>query len=148
MKRLLFVLLMLAGPVLALDPSEMLQDPVLEARARALDHELRCVKCQSEAIASSNADWAKDARRMVRELITEGLTDEEVRAWFQARYGDFVLMEPPHTGTNLILWWAGPGLLLLGLGAAWLTVRSRARGREVDMLDAEEEARLSELLNK
>lgn len=148
MKRLLFVLLMLAGPVLALDPSEMLQDPVLEARARALDHELRCVKCQSEAIASSNADWAKDARRMVRELITEGLTDEEVRAWFQARYGDFVLMEPPHTGTNLILWWAGPGLLLLGLGAAWLTVRSRSRGREVDMLDAEEEARLSELLNK
>lgn len=148
MKRLLFVLLMLAGPVLALDPSEMLQDPVLEARARALDHELRCVKCQSEAIASSNADWAKDARRMVRELITEGLTDEEVKAWFQARYGDFVLMEPPHTGSNLILWWAGPGLLLLGLGAAWLTVRSRSRAGDGDALDAEEEARLSEILNK
>ena len=115
MKRLLLVFVLLAAPLWALDPSEKLADPALEARARALDFEIRCVKCQSEAIASSDAAWARDARRKLRELVAGGASDQEVKDWFQARYGDFVLMDPPKTGGNLILWAMGPALLIVGL---------------------------------
>ena len=115
MKRLLLIFVLLAAPLWALDPSEKLADPALEARARALDFEIRCVKCQSEAIASSDAAWARDARRKLRELVAGGASDQEVKDWFQARYGDFVLMDPPKTGGNLILWAMGPALLIVGL---------------------------------
>ncbi len=144
MKRLILILLLLAGPALAVNPSEMLADPVLEERARALDDQIRCVKCQSEAVSSSNADWARDARLMIRELVADGASDAEVLDWFHVRYGDFVLMNPPKQGTNLILWLAGPVLLLLGLGAGYATVRARRSG-ETDTLSAEELARLDEL---
>ena len=115
MKRLILLLWLVASPLWALEPSEMLDDPGLEARARVLDHEIRCVKCQSEAVASSNADWAKDARRQIRELIAEGATDAEVKDWFLARYGEFVLMNPDKSGSNLALWLAGPGMLLIAV---------------------------------
>ncbi|QDC09313.1 cytochrome c-type biogenesis protein CcmH [Oceanicola sp. D3] len=138
----------LALPALALDPSEMLDDPALEARARALDHELRCVKCQAESIASSNADWAKDARRQVREMIAGGATDEEVKAAFLENYGPFVLMNPPATGWNLALWLAGPALLLAGIGVAVAAQRQRNARRGPDALAPDEEARLKELLGE
>ncbi|MEM6342146.1 MAG: cytochrome c-type biogenesis protein, partial [Pseudomonadota bacterium] len=89
------VAILLAGAALALDPSEMLDDPQLEARARALDHDIRCVVCQSEALASSNAEWAREARGIIRERILAGDSDAEVRAFFVERYGEFVLMTPP-----------------------------------------------------
>ena len=148
MKRLVLILLLLAGPAFALDPSEMLADPELEARARALDDELRCVKCQSEALSSSNADWAQDARRMVRELITDGASDQEVLDWFHDRYGDFVLMNPPRSGTNLVLWWAGPILLLLALGIGWSTIRNRSRAAAPDDLNEAEKEELARILGK
>ncbi|MBY6152311.1 cytochrome c-type biogenesis protein CcmH [Vannielia litorea] len=138
----------LALPALALDPSEMLDDPVLEARARGLDHELRCVKCQAESIASSNADWARDARREVREMIAAGATDQEVRDAFLRNYGDFVLMNPPASGWNLIVWLAGPALLLAGLGVVIAAQRQRNAARGPEALDPEEEARLKELLGE
>jgi cytochrome c-type biogenesis protein CcmH len=147
MRKLLLILCLIASPVFALDPSEMLSDPALEARARVLDHEIRCVKCQSEAVASSNADWARDARRMIRELIADGKSNDEVLEWFHDRYGDFVLMTPPRRGTTLLLWWAGPLLLLGGLGLGWMTVRSRGRSANAEDLSEDEEKRLAKLLD-
>ena len=148
MKRLLLILLLIASPALSLDPSEMLADPALEARARALDDEIRCVKCQSEALSSSNADWARDARRRVRELISEGASDQEVLDWFHARYGDFVLMNPPRSGSNLVLWYAAPVLLLAGLGIGWMTIRGRSRAVAPDGLSEAEKAELARILDK
>ena len=137
-----------AGMALALEPSEMLSDPVLEARARGLDHELRCVKCQSESIASSNADWAKDARRAVRERITAGDSDAEVKAWFQERYGDFVLMRPGRDGANLVLWIAGPLMLLLAGGIGVSFVMRGGKTPVEEALSVEDEARIKALLDE
>lgn len=137
-----------AGVALALEPSEMLSDPALEKRARALDHEIRCVKCQSEAIASSNASWAVDARRQVRELIAEGASDGDVKDWFVTRYGEFVLMDPAKSGSNLALWLAGPLVFLMAVGGAFAYVRGRSRPAPVDALNADEEARLKEILDQ
>lgn len=146
--RSLLLWVVLALPALALDPSEMLDDPALEARARALDHELRCVVCQSEALASSNADWAREARRTSRELIAEGRTDDEVRAFFVERYGEFVLMNPPAQGSNLLLWAAGPMMLLIAAGVGWTYLRGRnSASAAVDPgLSSDEQARLREIL--
>ena len=142
--------LWMALPAFALDPSEMLADPELEAIARKLDFEIRGVKCQSEAIASSNAEWAVDARRAVRELVAEGKSPEEVRAFFLERYGEFALMRPSHAGSNILLWLAGPGLLLVGLGIAVVYVRGRARAGTAPeaALSEAEQARLDEILNQ
>lgn len=152
MKKFLLFLLLIATPVFAVEPDEMLSDPQLEARAQAIDHQLRCVKCRSEVIASSNADWARDARMLVRELIAEGRTDGEVLDFFVARYGDYVLMRPRFGGSNLLLWLAGPLLLLLGLLAALVFIRRRAakpRSETGDaMLSEEEKARLEKLLHE
>lgn len=151
MRRRGFLLgLLAAGPALALDPSEMLDDPVLEARARALDFEIRCVKCQSEVIASSNAEWSEDARRTVRELIAGGASDDEVLDWFVERYGEFVLMNPPKTGSNLALWLAGPAMLGIAVLGAVSYLRSRSEAGEPEGvradLSADEQARLRKIL--
>ena len=148
MKRLLLILVLLASPVWAVEPHEMLADPVLEARAQELDGKLRCVKCQSEAIDSSNADWAADARVLVRELLTDGYTDEEVLDFFVVRYGEFVLMEPRTGGSNMLLWLAGPLMLVFGLGVGWATLRRRNPAVAVSKegLSADEKARLDEIM--
>ena len=96
MRRLLLVLsLLLAAPALAVEPSEMLDDPVLEQRARALSAEIRCVVCQNESIDSSNAEIAHELRVLVRERLVAGDSDQEVLDYLVARYGDFVLLRPP-----------------------------------------------------
>lgn len=141
----LLLTLLWASAVWALDPSEMLSDPVLEARARALDHQLRCVKCQSESIASSNAEWAQDARRAVRERIAAGDSDADVIAWFRERYGDFVMMNPSREGANVLLWLAGPAMLVLAGGIGMTFVRRRRALPEAG-LTPEEEARIADLL--
>ncbi|MEX0285956.1 MAG: cytochrome c-type biogenesis protein CcmH [Paracoccaceae bacterium] len=152
MKQLfpLALVLSLILPTLALsvEPEEMLADPVLEARAQQLDEQLRCVKCQSESIASSNADWAKEARKNVRERLSAGDTDAEVLAWFQERWGDFVLMRPTRSGANWILWAAGPVMLLLAgaLGLAFVRRRSRETPQGAEPLNEAEQARLAEIM--
>ncbi|MGZ2258233.1 cytochrome c-type biogenesis protein [Roseobacter sp. A03A-229] len=148
MRRLALALLFLASPLWALDPSEMLDDPELEARARALDHDLRCVVCQSESVASSNANWAQDARRTVRELVAGGASDEAVMDFFVARYGEFVLMSPRASGSTWLLWAAGPAMLLLamGLGYGYLRGRSRSTAPQEAALSDAEQARLNEIL--
>ncbi len=142
--------LAMASAALALDPSETLDDPALEARAQALDAELRCVVCQSEALTSSNADWARDARAVLREMIVDGKSDQEIKDFFVARYGEFVLMDPPKTGSTLVLWAAGPVMLILALLVAVSYVRrggSRVRTGEAP-LSAEEEKRLRDILDE
>ena len=143
---LLALALAVAGPAAAVEPSEMLADPALEARAQALDHELRCVKCRSESIASSGADWARDARIMVRELLSDGASDAEVKAFFVDRYGDYVLMTPRAEGENLLLWAAGP-LMLLGGGAVAVMALRRRRTAAPEDLSDDERRRLDEILN-
>ena len=146
MKRLVLIMCLLAAPVWAIDPGDMLADPTLEARARALDLELRCVKCRSESIASSNADWARDARLVVRELLVEGASNAEVKDFFYVRYGDFVLMDPPKTGANVFLWIAGPVMLLFALGFSGYYLRRRGQATAAESLNSNEQARLDEIL--
>lgn len=150
MRWLVLCLCLCAFPVLAVEPEEMLADPQLEARAQALDEKLRCVKCRSEVIASSNADWASDARVIVRELIADGASDQDVLDFFVARYGEYVLMTPQTTGSNVLLWLAGPLMLMLGGGLAAIYLRRRAVATPATevVLSEDEQARLKEIMDE
>ncbi|MEM9011188.1 MAG: cytochrome c-type biogenesis protein [Pseudomonadota bacterium] len=143
---LLLIAALGAAPAHAVQPDEMLADPVLEERAREISRDLRCVVCRNESIDDSNATIAGDMRLLVRERLLEGDTDEEVRAFLVARYGEYVLLTPRATGANLILWIAGPLLLLIG-GAIALR-RTRMRRAPVAPLTLEEQARVEELTRR
>ncbi len=142
--------LVMSGMAMALDPSEMLADPALEARARGLDHAMRCVVCQSESVASSNATWAVEARRVIREQIASGKNNDEVMDFFVERYGEFVLMNPRTSGSNWLLWAAGPLMFFMALGGGVGYIRGRAQATQAksDPLSAEEAKRLSEILDE
>ena len=144
--RFLLALLVLTGPAFGVQPGEMLADPVLEARARMLSQGLRCLVCQNENIDDSDAQLAGDLRLLLRERIVAGDSDEQAVAFIVARYGEFVLLSPPARGANLVLWLAGPGLLLLGGGMALAMLRRRARMVGPEPLSPQEEARLAEIL--
>ncbi|MEO0672510.1 MAG: cytochrome c-type biogenesis protein [Pseudomonadota bacterium] len=137
----------LVSSAVALEPSERLADPALEARARALSAELRCVVCQNQSIDDSDAELAKDLRVKVRERLNAGDTDAEVKDFLVARYGEFVLLRPRVTLQTTLLW-AAPALLLAL--AVWLLMRMRAvqtaGDAQVAPLTREEQARLNELL--
>jgi len=108
----------------AVDPTH-LEDPKLQARYVALTHELRCMQCQNESIADSPVDLAADLRRSVRELLEQGKSDDEIRAWMVARYGDFILFRPRFIWRNAWLWSAPLVLLLVGALVSWRIVRAR-----------------------
>lgn len=151
MQRLaLLFLLALAAPARAVQPDEVLADPALEARARELSQGLRCLVCRNENIDESNADLARDLRLLVRERLVAGDSDAEVIAWLVDRYGEYVLLEPPATGSNLILWVAGPALLVVALGGAGLYLRRRRSAPETAAapLSETERARLAEILKE
>ena len=137
-------------PAFAVEPDEVLDDPVLEQRARDLSQGLRCLVCQNESIDESNASLAKDLRLLVRERLTEGDTDDEVIAFVVARYGEFVLLQPTLKGSNLILWLAGPVMAMLALIIAftYLRGRSKAATGEVAPLSADEQAALKKILDE
>jgi len=142
--------LLVALPVWAVQPDEVLDDPVLEARARALSKELRCPVCRNENIDESNADIARDLRILVRERLVAGDTDDQVLDHMVARYGEFVLLRPPVNSGNLALWLAAPAMLLGGGIIALIFVRRSKRGGGSATplpLSAEEEARLKDLLD-
>jgi len=144
----LFCALLIAGPVAAVLPEEQLADPVLEARARAISQELRCVVCQNQSIDDSDAPLAADLRAIVRERLTAGDTDEEVMAYVVARYGNFVLLKPP-LDLQTILLWSAPLLVLIpgGIGLAlYLRRRSLAGGADPAPLSAEERGALEDIL--
>lgn len=128
----------------AVEPGEVLSDPALEERARALSSELRCMVCQNESIDNSNAELAHDLRVLVRERLKAGDSDEEVLDFVVARYGEFVLLKPRFSARNAFLW-ATPFIVLVGGAAiAWGTFGRRRR--QTAALSPEEEARLRGLL--
>ena len=136
-----------AGASLAADATPMAEDPAVEARLVVISEELRCLVCQNESLAASRAELAEDLRREVRKLIRDGKSDPEIRDYLVARYGDFVLYEPPVKGVTLLLW-GGPALLLFG-SAGWLVLRLRRRSSELAAtadLSATERTRARELL--
>ena len=146
--RAFLIWLVMAGGAFAVQPNEVLDDPVLEERAREISKGLRCPVCRNESIDESNAGVSGDLRVLVRERLVAGDTDAEVIDYVVDRYGEYVLLNPPATGSNLILWVAGPVLFLaaLGISGAYLTRRRAAPVPEA--LSEDEEARLSELLDK
>ncbi len=144
---LLSLALVLATPALAVQPDEMLDDPVLEDRARALSAELRCLVCRNESIDDSNAELARELRLLVRERLVAGDSDAEVIEFLVSRYGEYVLLRPPASGSTLVLWLAGPAMFLIALGIGIGYVRSRRSAPETAVaLSAEEKARLDALL--
>ncbi len=145
----LLLSLMMALPAQAVLPDEVLDDPVLEARARDLSAEIRCLVCQNESIDASNAQLARDLRILVRERLVAGDSDEEVLDFLVARYGDFVLLRPP-VNTSTALLWFGP-LIVLALAGTAILLRMRSRrpvpASATQALTDEEKARLEALLN-
>ena len=143
-----FVLLVLGGsPLRAVEPNEMLSDPALEARARNLSKELRCMVCQNQSIDDSEAPLAHDLRVLVRERLQAGDNDHQVLNFLVARYGEFVLLRPQFAWHTAALWGLPPAALLAGIVAIVLVLRRRrAASSEADNLSAAEEARLTELL--
>lgn len=150
--KLLLALLLLAVsalPALAVEPSEVLDDPVLEARAREISKGLRCVVCQNQSIDESNADLAGDMRVLVRERLLAGDSNQQVIDYMVSRYGDFVLLNPPFKLATYALWF-GP-LFIVGLGLFGVVVFYRRRGGALDTpvvaaLSTEESRRLEALM--
>ena len=149
MIRLLLVLLSLAGPLTAgsawaiSDPAEMLPNPAQEARAEQVGRQLRCLVCQNESIEDSNADLAKDLRRLVRQRIAAGDTDQQATDWVVARYGDFVRLRPPVNWMTAALW--GSPVIAVGFGLGLALILRRRPAAPPPPLSANERARLAEL---
>ncbi len=137
-------LCLVAAPVAAVEPDEMLADPALEARARDLSREIRCPTCQGESIDESHAAISRDLRLIIRERLVAGDSDAEVIDYIVARYGEFVLFNPRPEGSNLILWLSGPALFLAAVAIAVAAQRRRV-APEARLSEAEE-ARLREIL--
>ena len=153
MRRLAAIALLLAaitsGSSLAVQPDEMLKDPSLEARARELSRELRCMVCQNQSIDDSEAPLARDLRLLVRERLTKGDTDQQVLDFLVARYGEFVLLKPPIEGRTIILWTLPPLALLAGaIGLFFAGRRHRLGQLEPATLSNEEQSELSTLVDK
>lgn len=150
MKRLLtafFLLLLLAAPLHAVQPDEILSDPVLEGRARALSAGLRCLVCQNQSIDDSNAPLARDLRLLLRERLKAGDSDDQAVNFVVARYGDYVLLRPRFTAETWLLW-IGPFALLLIAGAFIYARRRRIVSSAERSLDADEEAALQRALER
>ncbi|HEY2835878.1 MAG TPA: cytochrome c-type biogenesis protein [Rhizomicrobium sp.] len=126
MKRLIFLLLLLAAPAFAAPAPDGFSDPGMETRARALQRQLRCLVCQGESIDESGATLAADLRHLVRQQMAAGKSDAEIKAFLVARYGDFILMQPPLQADTFVLWLA-PFVVLLGAGGVAFWVIRRAR---------------------
>ncbi len=145
---ILFVVMLLPVSAKAVLPDEILNDPALESRARNLSLELRCLVCQNQSIDDSNADLARDLRVLVRQRLLIGDTDQEVLEHIRARYGDFVLLNPPVQSSTYLLWYGPVIFLVLGIGLAFLTLRRR-NSVPVDIpLDEAERVRLTGALKQ
>jgi cytochrome c-type biogenesis protein CcmH len=144
----LLVLISLAPAALAVEPSERLADPALEARARAISEELRCLVCQNESIDESSAPLAHDLRVLLRQRIAAGDTDAQAVKFITDRYGDFVLLKPPVEPATYVLWFGPIAVLLLAAGGALIYLRHRKAATPVEPLSAAEEQRIERLLKE
>jgi cytochrome c-type biogenesis protein CcmH len=149
-----FLLGVLAVPAGAVNPDEVLKDPALEARARALSLEIRCLVCQNQSIDDSNADLAKDLRRLVRQRLKAGDSDAAIKDYLVKRYGDFVLLRPPMRGDTFFLWYGPFAILLLGGLGIFFYMRHRkptpeaGATAESETLTAEEKKRIDALMRE
>ena len=153
MRRLALIALLiaLAAPTaaLAVEPDEILRDPALEARARNLSSELRCLVCQNQSIDDSAAPLARDLRVLVRERLTAGDSDSQVLNFLVARYGEFVLLKPRFELHNLLLWGLPPVVLVAGMIALFVTARRRQSANlQALALSAAEQQRITTLVEK
>ncbi|HZL59636.1 MAG TPA: cytochrome c-type biogenesis protein [Stellaceae bacterium] len=149
MKRLalaVFYLMALVVPALAVEPNERLADPALEARARAVGRELRCLVCQNESIDESGADLAHDLRVILRERIQAGDSDAQAIKYLTDRYGDFVLLKPPVEPATYLLWFSPLLLIMIGGGGIALYLRRHRPEPDDTPLSAPERNRLDRLL--
>ena len=151
MRRLALIALLLAlvapTAALAVEPDEILKDPKLEARARILSEELRCMVCQNQSIDDSAAPLARDLRLLVRERLTKGDSDSQVLNYLVARYGEFVLLKPRFELQNLLLWGLPPFALVAGMIALFVTARRRRTADlQVPALSASEQKRVATLV--
>ena len=143
LRAVLFILMVMMTPALAVSPDEVLPDAALEQRARDISEGLRCLVCQNQSIDDSDADLAKDLRILVRERLVAGDSDEQVRQFLVDRYGEFVLLNPRVQADTIVLWSAAPVLLIVGLGMLCFFARRRRQG--ADGLSPAEQAALDEL---
>lgn len=146
--RWLILTLFLATPAFAVQPDEVLSDPALEARARAISQTLRCPVCQGENIDESNAPVSRDLRLYVRERLVAGDTDRQVVQAVTDRFGEYVLFEPQATGANLILYLAGPLMALIGAFVVWRLLRRRRGEPTASKLSAEEQVELDRIMRE
>jgi cytochrome c-type biogenesis protein CcmH len=146
LRSVVCLLVLASAPADAVRPDEVLADPALEARARGLSAELRCMVCQNQSIDDSEAPLARDLRLLLRERLVAGDSDAAIRSYLVARYGDFVLLRPPFKASTLLLWLTP--LLLLGCGAilVFANLRRRSRAPAPAKLSPAEKAQLAELL--
>ncbi|MER8907253.1 cytochrome c-type biogenesis protein CcmH [Mesorhizobium sp. M0854] len=143
----LLLALLFAGAAQAVKPDEVLADPALEARARALSEGLRCMVCQNQSIDESDADLARDLRILVRQRLVAGDTDRQVMDYVVSRYGEFVLLKPRFNLRNVLLW--GTPVLLLLVGGTFILLAARSRRSTVTVaLTAEEQAALDKMLRR
>lgn len=145
---ILALTLCLSGSAFAVDPSEVLDDPALEERAREISKELRCLVCQNQDIDSSNAELAKDLRVLVRERLVAGDTDKQVIGFIVDRYGDFVLLKPPVQSNTMVLWLTPILLLLVGGIMIFFLMRRQPAIGESTVLSAQDEQQIKDLLDK
>ena len=147
-RRLILTCLLFLAPLMAkaVEPDEIMPDPKLEARARALSAELRCMVCQNESIDESHADLARDLRLLVRERLQAGDSDDQIRAFLVRRYGDFILLKPPFKLETWLLWGA-PFLVLLTGSCIILVARRRQQSfAPANLLSEAERAKLDAML--
>jgi cytochrome c-type biogenesis protein CcmH len=143
--RLVLGLVLLATPALAVLPNEQLSDPKLEARARAISTQLRCVVCQNQTIDDSDAELAHDLRVLLRQRLKAGDSDQQAIAFIANRYGDYVLLKPPFDAETLLLW-LGPLLVLAAGGVGVAFYLGRRQGSAPVTFTPQEQARLARLL--
>ena len=149
MKRLVFILMLISSPLWAVEPDEILDDPELEARARVISKGLRCLVCQNESIDESHASLARDLRLLVRERLVVGDSNDQTVEFIVERYGEYVLLQPRASGSTLVLWAAGPLMLLLAAGMGFIYLRGRSsatEGSDAALTDVEK-TRLREILD-
>ena len=145
----LFVLLFIGFQAHAVEPDEMLKDPALEARARVISSELRCLVCQNQSIDDSHAPLARDLRLLVRDRLTAGASDDDIRRFLVERYGDFILLKPRFSFDTLVLWISPFAILILGAAFVWRATRQRRVPANAEApLTPEEQAKLAALLAK
>ena len=152
MRALALAFLMICFPLVSysVEPSEILDDPILEERARHISKNLRCLVCQNESIDDSNASLAKDLRILVRERLVAGDNNDEVLKFIVDRYGEFALLKPRSDGSNLILWLSGPLMLLIALIISFSFIKSNynSKGGSTAVLSDHEKRELKKIVGE